>query len=101
MRKPGIRTVAGITLSLLTCLVFSARNDSTRATLSVAEPPAPSCSDQPKDCKLPTKYLGEKDGCACFACEYGKKTQRVICTDNKTNKELLMRQNLPKKAGLE
>lgn len=50
------------------------------------------CADSPKDCKLPVKYLGERDGCACFTCEFGKKTQRIICTANDNDKTTLMAQ---------
>ncbi len=50
------------------------------------------CQDSPTDCKLPVKYLGERDGCACFTCEYGKKTQRIICTTNEADKTTLMAQ---------
>ncbi len=48
------------------------------------------CQDSPNDCKLPVKYLGERDGCACFTCEYGKSTQRIICTSNESDKNTLM-----------
>ncbi|HKE56769.1 MAG TPA: hypothetical protein VKB46_08710 [Pyrinomonadaceae bacterium] len=51
------------------------------------------CADATKDCKSPVKYLGEKDGCACFACEFGKPTQRIICTANQDDKNKLMAQS--------
>ena len=44
------------------------------------------CADAADDCRLPVKYLGEKDGCACFACEHGKRTQKIICTANEDDK---------------
>ena len=44
------------------------------------------CADQADTCKLPVKYLGEKDGCACFSCEHGKRTQKIICTANEDDK---------------
>jgi hypothetical protein len=44
------------------------------------------CADPPDACKLPVKYLGEKDGCACFACEHGKATHRIISTANEDDK---------------
>ena len=50
------------------------------------------CQDSPSECKLPVKYLGERDGCACFTCEYGKRTQRIICTANEGDKTTLMAQ---------
>jgi hypothetical protein len=49
-----------------------------------------SCSDLPKDCKLPVRYLGEKGGCSCFACEYGQKTQHASCTNNKQDREAFL-----------
>src|SRR5262245_28168528 len=60
-----------------------------------------SCAGKPKDCKLPTRYLGETAGVACLTCEYRKTTQRVICTDDKKDKEafrLKVRQSTPKKS---
>ena len=45
------------------------------------------CSDSPTLCKSPVKFLGEsKAGCACFACEYGKTTQRILCTNIEADK---------------
>ena len=44
------------------------------------------CADSPDACKLPVKYLGENDGCACFSCEHGKPTQKIICTANEDDK---------------
>src|SRR3989442_11261596 len=101
------RTLAAATclaFSLLACLVLSAQSLPPRIPRHLARAHAQSsCSGQPKDCKLPTRYLGEKDGCACFTCEYGKKTQRVICTNNKRDRDSMMskvRQSTPKKAVL-
>ena len=51
---------------------------------------ASDCLDSAKDCKLPVKYLGQRNGCACFACEFGKKTQRVICTTDQSAKTELI-----------
>jgi len=51
------------------------------------------CADAASDCKLPVKYLGANDGCACFACEFGKSTQRIICTSNEADKIKLMAQS--------
>jgi hypothetical protein len=49
-------------------------------------------NDSPNGCNLPVKYLGERDGCACFTCEYGKTTQRIICTaDNDAKNTLIAR----------
>jgi hypothetical protein len=44
------------------------------------------------------KFLGEKDRCSCFACEYGKKTQRVICTTSEQDKNFLRKLELERKA---
>src|SRR5678816_324587 len=50
------------------------------------------CSDSPTLCKAPVKFLGEsKAGCACFACEYGRKTQRILCTKTEADKKSFMR----------
>ena len=54
------------------------------------------CSDSPAVCKAPVKSLGEsKAGCACFACDYGKKTQKVLCT-NKVADKTSFRRLVPK-----
>ena len=54
------------------------------------EPPggqaAAECSDSPKACKAPVKFLGESKGCACFACEYGRRTQKILCTKHEQDK---------------
>lgn len=54
------------------------------------EPPgaqaAAECSDSPKACKAPVKFLGESKGCACFACEYGRKSQKILCTRSEQDK---------------
>ena len=47
---------------------------------------APNCADSAKDCKAPVKYLGENNSCACFSCEHGRRTQRIICTENEDDK---------------
>ena len=44
------------------------------------------CADSPDSCKLPVKYLGEKDGCACFSCEHGRPAQKIICTASEDDK---------------
>src|SRR5688572_11729461 len=48
------------------------------------------CADSPRDCKEPVKYLGETDRCACFSCEYGRQSQRILCTSNEADKRTLM-----------
>jgi hypothetical protein len=57
------------------------------------------CSDRVEDCKLPVRFVGDKDGCACFACEHGKKTQRLVCTKDETNKRLLFQKVRDSGAG--
>ena len=54
------------------------------------------CEDSPDTCKLPVKYLGEKDGCACFSCEHGRRTQNIICTANEDDKMKLIARVKPK-----
>ena len=48
------------------------------------------CADSPKDCREPVKYLGETDRCACFSCEYGRPSQRILCTSNEADKRAFM-----------
>ena len=48
------------------------------------------CADSPKDCKDPVKYLGETNRCACFSCEYGRQSQRILCTSNEADKRAFM-----------
>ena len=85
---------------MLLCLLLVA--DATPGVAPVAAMSVQtSCSDSPNDCKLPVKYLGEKAGCACFACEYGKRTQRTICTRNKEDRAKMMakiRGSVPRKS---
>ncbi|MFY9610928.1 MAG: hypothetical protein WAU45_20245 [Blastocatellia bacterium] len=47
------------------------------------------CSDPIENCKPPVRFVGDKDGCACFACEHGKRTQRLVCTRDESNKKIL------------
>jgi hypothetical protein len=103
MRSTHTFTIASLAFLLLAGCILTVQSVSAR---TVRRPPKArvqsSCADQPNDCKLPTRYLGEKDGCACFACEFGKKTQLVICTKDKRDRNLLMlkvRQRTSKKAA--
>ena len=50
----------------------------------------PQCADSPNGCKAPVKYLGETDRCACFSCEYGRPSQRILCTSNEADKRTFM-----------
>jgi hypothetical protein len=45
-----------------------------------------SCSDSASGCKAPVKYLGDNKGCSCFACEYSKKTQKILCATDSAEK---------------
>ena len=47
------------------------------------------CEDAVTDCKPPVRFIGEKDGCACFSCEDGKKTQHLVCTNKDADKKAL------------
>ena len=94
---------AGLVFSLQLSLVLSARTFGAHTPGHTGRAHAQSsCSGKSNDCKLPTRYLGEKNGCACFTCEYGKKTQRLICTDNRQERLSLMskvRLSTPKKSS--
>ena len=70
-------------------MLFALSAGHPRALNSGASPgvqSASECSDSPLDCKRPVSYLGESKGCACFACEYGRKTQRILCTRKEADK---------------
>ena len=54
------------------------------------------CADSPDTCKLPVKYLGEKDGCACFSCQHGNPAQKIICTANEDDKMKLIARVKPR-----
>lgn len=49
------------------------------------------CSGSAKDCKPRVKFIGERDGCSCFACEYGKKNEHFVCTRDPEEKHALVR----------
>ena len=47
------------------------------------------CNDPvPKDC-VTTKFLGEKDGCACFECNPEGKDSKTVCTKSEDRKKQL------------
>jgi len=48
------------------------------------------CADSPRDCREPVKYLGETERCACFSCEYGRQSQKILCTSNEADKRAFM-----------
>jgi hypothetical protein len=39
------------------------------------------CSDDISKCKKPVCYIGRKDDCYCFTCEYGTFKPQNICTN--------------------
>ena len=87
-----------LTLVLLSCSTLAVGTDWATATPAAPAGAAQSyCDGSVRDCKLPVKFLGEKDGCACFACEHGKESQRVICTRNDEDKRLMRKMELEKK----
>ena len=74
-----------LTLVMILAISFAAsQQDSVQAHLN--HHAQASCADNATNCKAPVKYLGERKGCACFVCEYGKKTQRIRCSANETEK---------------
>ena len=94
MRRTKLFGLGGILCLLVGCLIPSGGTNQAsvahRGNMIVNF--VDGCQDSPNDCKLPVKYLGERDGCACFTCEYGKSTQRIICTANESDKNTLMAQ---------
>ncbi len=56
-----------------------------------ARPDAPrkSCTDAvPKECAK-VQFLGEEGDCACFVCNPGTKTRKVVCTNDDATKRAL------------
>lgn len=51
------------------------------------------CADPIDQCHDPVKYLGANGDCACFACEYGRKTQHNVCTRKQPDKDTLLRRS--------
>jgi hypothetical protein len=83
MRRPYLpRLIKAVVLLLISLMPFLG----TRQVVVTANLPAvqyaQSCSDSVANCKTPVKFLGDNKGCSCFACEYGKKTQRILCSNN-------------------
>lgn len=90
MHNLNVLRLAKLTLALLFCSTLAVGTDWTVAPS--AAPPAPpqsECNGVAKDCKWRVRFIGEKNGCSCFACEYGKPTQRVICTKSAEDKRTL------------
>jgi hypothetical protein len=48
-----------------------------------------SCTPPLAACNKPVKWVADKGACSCFACEYGKVTQHVGCTNNNETKAAL------------
>ena len=44
------------------------------------------CQGKADQCKAPVKVVGSNRdrSCVCFACEYGKPNQHVVCANNET-----------------
>jgi hypothetical protein len=64
------------------------------------ESQASGCTDRISDCKSPVHDLGAKSNdptCYCFACQYGKTKQTVICTREPSQVQDLMRRAEPAK----
>ena len=91
MRRIQIAGLSGL-LSILVVSLFPLASVNQASTHNASAPAIgvtanqAGCADSADTCKLPVKYLGEKDGCACFSCEHGKRTQRIICTANEDDK---------------
>jgi hypothetical protein len=90
MRRMQLAGLSGM-LSFLVVSLFPLASVNQASTHSAGAPrisvtAIAGCADPPDTCRLPVKYLGEKDGCACFSCEHGRRTQRIICTANEDDK---------------
>jgi hypothetical protein len=83
MRRPyPPRLIKGAILLAIAFMPFWGTRQAVLTANLPAEQYAQSCSDSAADCKSPVKYLGDNKGCSCFACEYGKKTQKILCSNN-------------------
>ena len=47
------------------------------------------CLGKAEQCKPEIRFLGEKDGCACFTCQTGTKNEHVVCTKEEKDKTVL------------
>jgi hypothetical protein len=92
MRKTQVFGLSGLLFLLFASLLPLAEGNTAgpEPNVSALTIVAQSCADPADNCKSPVKFLGERDGCACFTCEYGKPTQRIICTANGADKLKLM-----------
>ncbi len=98
MHKLNVLRLAKLTLALLFCSSLVVGTDWTVAPSAAPPAPQSECNGAAKDCKWPVKFIGEKNGCSCFACEYGKPTQRVICTKSDEDKRTLRKLELERTA---
>jgi hypothetical protein len=96
LNAPSLVRLAG---ALLLCSILAVGTDRAGASPGAGQGPVKvACAGDASACKWPVKSLGEKDGCACFACEYGRKTQRVICVGKEKDKSLLRNLELYKRS---
>ncbi|MDX6445010.1 MAG: hypothetical protein QOH71_2084 [Blastocatellia bacterium] len=91
-RTGGFRVLGSLLLLLL--LLAVAYRPHAQANSSQPDD-GPKCDDVVASCKSPVKYLGESRGCSCFACEYGLRTQTILCTSKEEEKNKF-RAMLPK-----
>ena len=87
MKRPHLTRAVRVLGSLLLLLLVLAVGYRPHARANPSQPDdGPKCNDVVTSCKSPVKYLGESRGCSCFACEYGTKNQRILCTSNEDEK---------------
>ncbi len=72
------------------CVLLIVGTYAAAQTTNTDQPDA-GCSQPPKSCEKPVKFLAEKDDCSCFACEYGNPKQHTVCTNNKDAKLNLLK----------
>ena len=54
------------------------------------------CNGKAVDCSKPVTYLGEVNGCYCYAC-YGTGKRKTICTKNQEENKKLQKMIIKKK----
>jgi hypothetical protein len=88
MRRTSPSRYIGLASLLLMLFLLSAGNHRALSpAVSPGDQSVGSCADPPTACKKPVSYLGESKGCACFACEYGRRTQKIFCTRSEPDKK--------------
>jgi hypothetical protein len=75
-------TFFSIVLALALNTTLSSQSSTTGSKEQQCIPPLGACNK-------PVKWVADKDNCSCFACEYGKATQHVGCTNNNETKAFL------------